>query len=260
MSHKWEKTHDEEAYALRVEDDVKAVVFFIGGHVERPNTWYAKLINEKDSVAFATFADAKRYVEEELGLRDIVSATTPGPTQVINQILGERGPLSLPELVKACRPLPEGVVRSDAQRMLEAGALVLGRDMRVSPSEKGDPQDEIVMYLVARKDLKMSPGKLAAQVGHGVQFLSKLVRIEAFKSDTLAWFETWDSNKSSTKIVLEVKSLQELIDLNTRVPLISVMVKDEGRTEIESTFTVLAFAPTPKSIAREWLGHLPLYR
>lgn len=123
--------------------------------------------------------------------------------------------------------------------------------------------DEIVMYLVARKDLKMSPGKLAAQVGHGVQYI--MARIRTYPSpEQAAWFALWNDG-SSAKIVLAVQSLVEfhqlieVLDAST-VPSYALVI-DEGRTELaQQTETVLAIAPLPRSIAKPYVGHLPLYR
>ena len=36
--------------------------------------------------------------------------------------------------------------------------------------------EEIVMYIIVRNDLGMSPGKVAAQVGHGVELAINLGR------------------------------------------------------------------------------------
>jgi peptidyl-tRNA hydrolase len=117
--------------------------------------------------------------------------------------------------------------------------------------------DEIVMYFVARKDLNMSAGKLATQVGHGVQYL--LTRLEYDPTQT-AWLTLW-KNASSTKIVLAVENLEELhaiIKTLDASPVPSyARVIDEGRTEVApKTETLLAIAPLPRSIAKPYVGHL----
>lgn len=117
--------------------------------------------------------------------------------------------------------------------------------------------DEIVMYIIARADLKMSPGKLAAQVGHGVQYA--MMKARNGSEETLETLERWE-NGSSTKIVLKAESYSHLMALQSSIPITSVVVVDEGRTEIPSTETVLALVPVPKSFAAPYLNHLPLYR
>lgn len=141
--------------------------------------------------------------------------------------------------------------------------------------------DEIVMYIVARTDLKMSPGKLGAQIGHAVQYvLDKLETEEGLKSyapdpdyrkmagltpypTDLTYRELarrWRT-PSSAKIVLQVDSAWELHYLFDHTPIPGCQVIDEGRTEIEpNTPTVVGFFPVPKADAKLSLGHLKLYR
>jgi len=123
--------------------------------------------------------------------------------------------------------------------------------------------DEIVMYLIARKDLKMSPGKLAAQCGHAVHYLMNMMGASPVaRWDGRDWGNQWLDSKSHAKIVLSVDSEEELLDLQQLLgPLRCMMVVDEGRTEIaHKTKTVLGMFPMPKSFARQFVGELPLYR
>ncbi len=119
--------------------------------------------------------------------------------------------------------------------------------------------DEIVMYFVARKDLNMSPGKLAAQVGHGVQYI--LTR--TLCSQEIEWLTEW-KNGSSAKVVLAINSLEKLVELagtldTAWIPYARIV--DEGRTEVaQKTETLLALTPLPRSIAKPYVGLLPLYR
>lgn len=115
-------------------------------------------------------------------------------------------------------------------------------------------ETEVVMYLIARSDLQMSPGKLAAQVGHGVHLA---LRTCPMNSPAL---QTWEAT-SHTKIVLKVDSLEALLELHRVIGAErSVIVQDEGRTEIEPTATVLGLVPMSKLEARPLVGHLKLYR
>lgn len=115
------------------------------------------------------------------------------------------------------------------------------------------------MYLVIRKDLKMNAGKVAAQAGHAVQ----LTLEQAEKRDDNLWLHSW-RKRSYTKIALAVQSLEELQDLHQKLTdalLTSVMVVDEGRTQVQqNSITVLGIQPLPKSIGATFVGHLPLYR
>lgn len=119
--------------------------------------------------------------------------------------------------------------------------------------------DEFCMYLIARKDLAMSPGKLAAQVGHAVQLAIR----EAEYSDGQAALDAWEST-SHTKIVLGVADLNELRLVRsaaTRAGIPWVEVWDEGRTELSGkTLTVLGLVPVKKSWARPVVGGLGVYR
>ena len=112
---------------------------------------------------------------------------------------------------------------------------------------------EVVMYLIARADLQMSPGKLGAQVGHGVQYALDL----AVDSAALRLWK----QKSSTKIVLKVDSEEELLALYEKIGAeICALVIDEGRTEIAPGPTVIGMVPMDKKAAYPYVGHLKRYR
>lgn len=92
------------------------------------------------------------------------------------------------------------------------------------------------LVLVARKDLKMSAGKLAAQCGHAVL---SAVRKTKRKEVLDIWRFTGEPI-----IVLKCKDLQELIKIKhlaEDISIITSVVKDAGLTEVEpNTITVLA--------------------
>jgi peptidyl-tRNA hydrolase len=122
--------------------------------------------------------------------------------------------------------------------------------------------DEVAMYLIARADLKMSPGKLAAQVGHGVQYtIAKIAQLRTLNigAEYVKWYADWEA-ASSTKIVLRVESRDQLIELYDSMQIPRAIVRDEGRTEITATETVVSIVPVPRSVARPFIGKLPLYR
>lgn len=106
--------------------------------------------------------------------------------------------------------------------------------------------DPLVMYLVARESLNMSPGKLAAQVGHGVQHVLAAVLLNApttfahVRPRLLQWLAG-----DYRKVVLRASDAEwgRLKDLNP-----AAIVTDDGHTEVNpGTETVLAFWPMRKS-------------
>lgn len=127
-------------------------------------------------------------------------------------------------------------------------------------------KDPAVMYLIVNSALGMSPGKIAAQVGHAVEEL--LLEMVDYK-EGLQWTEDedyarearravghWDAYKKdgTTKIILKAeKEWEELRKLA------DIVVIDEGRTEIPpNSETVLGFFPVRKSNVPELLKQLKL--
>lgn len=53
----------EGYYCYCINGERRAIIWFLGGHVERPDYWNVIIPFEPD-VAFSTFIDAKKYVEE----------------------------------------------------------------------------------------------------------------------------------------------------------------------------------------------------
>lgn len=78
-----------------------------------------------------------------------------------------------------------------------------------------------------RKDLNMSPAKLAVQVGHGTQYL--LNASETIKMQL--WWSEWDSRK----IVCEVSSEEKLLNLleKIRAHVVTCEIIDSGYTEFD---------------------------
>ena len=114
-----------------------------------------------------------------------------------------------------------------------------------------------VMYIVVNKDLNMSPGKLAAQVGHGVErvcgyykyiwdICNSLENEDTSKNyyEFINNFVEWRNEGQSTKIVLgaDTKTFNKL-----KSKLSSFVITDAGRTEIApNTETVICFSPMEK--------------
>jgi PTH2 family peptidyl-tRNA hydrolase len=123
------------------------------------------------------------------------------------------------------------------------------------------------MYLVVRKSLGMSPGKIGAQCGHIVeqlmdQFMTDSMMQVAGGADDEAverirLMSEW-KRSGRTKIVVgadekEWEKIQE-IPFNVKVS-----VRDAGHTEVPTgTMTVIGFWPTHKETAPKILRRLRL--
>lgn len=107
--------------------------------------------------------------------------------------------------------------------------------------------------IVVNKSLGMSQGKLAAQVAHA----SILSLFEASEDIAAGWLDN-----SYPKIVLQVESTQDLLDLQEKaneLNLPSALVIDEGRTELSNgSITCLGIGPMTKEVIDEVTGDLRL--
>ena len=120
--------------------------------------------------------------------------------------------------------------------------------------------------IIARKDLNMSPGKLAAQIAHGsMAFLCQLIRDRA---DWTGYIEAWIDegilynwiNGKFTKCVLQAKNKNQLLKAKTMAEEIGMiegedfwLIRDDCRTELEPeedgrTLTVIGFKPMDSEI------------
>jgi len=99
---------------------------------------------------------------------------------------------------------------------------------------------EIVMYIIINKDLKMSPGKIAAQAAH-VAVKAYILGEKINQETTYEWY-----SKSYAKIVLKASEyeMRKILELT---PTTTVSTIDEGRTEIaKGSLTAIAFVPMNK--------------
>lgn len=108
--------------------------------------------------------------------------------------------------------------------------------------------------IVARRDLGMGPGKLAAQVAH-----ASLAAFERADAETQsAW-----KRDGQTKVVLRTDGERSLFALKERAEtagLPAAIVRDAGRTELApGTVTTIAIGPAPESAVDDITGHLTLY-
>ncbi|PSQ37246.1 aminoacyl-tRNA hydrolase [Halobacteriales archaeon QS_9_70_65] len=108
--------------------------------------------------------------------------------------------------------------------------------------------------IVARTDLGMGRGKLAAQVAHA--------SLQAYESAGSSARSEWTSG-GQKKVVLKgagESQLQELADQARREGLPYALVRDAGHTQLEpGTLTALAVGPGAENVVDRVTGELSLY-
>mmetsp|Transcript_40403 Transcript_40403/g.65323 ORF Transcript_40403/g.65323 Transcript_40403/m.65323 type:complete len:200 (-) Transcript_40403:49-648(-) len=143
---------------------------------------------------------------------------------------------------------------------LSVGALLCARLLLTGPvlcfaAAKPSPPMSYKLAVVARSDLGLSAGKLAAQVGHAVH--------DAVTGASKKTLEAWEEDGSMI-IVLQVDSEQALAQLEKAAQKKGVKshdCRDEGLTEVEDdTWTALAVGPELSSKVDAVTGKLELYR
>lgn len=113
------------------------------------------------------------------------------------------------------------------------------------------------MVLLARRDLKLSAGKLAVQCSHAAVSCT----LNARKSHARL-VERW-LNAGGRKICLKVddlESLQRYAGQAQAAGLVTYVVKDAGHTEIPAgTVTVLGIGPAPRRAIDSLVSDLKPY-
>jgi PTH2 family peptidyl-tRNA hydrolase len=108
--------------------------------------------------------------------------------------------------------------------------------------------------IVARADLGMGEGKLAAQVAHA----SLMAYESAECRDSSEW-----KGSGQKKVVLQANGesqLFELADRAEREGIAHAVVRDAGHTQLEpDTVTALAVGPAPDDLVDRVTGDLSLY-
>ncbi|MDZ5471588.1 aminoacyl-tRNA hydrolase [Bacillus sp. 31A1R] len=117
--------------------------------------------------------------------------------------------------------------------------------------------NEIVQYFIVNKDVKMSSGKVAAQVAHAATIStinmvsSQNSKFPDYFNDFVKWYQ------SGMKKVILKGSEEELKKLEESG---FYCIRDAGHTEIEKgTLTVVALPPMPKLVCKRFVGHLSVY-
>lgn len=116
---------------------------------------------------------------------------------------------------------------------------------RDNATEKSANNDDYVMYLMVNKDLNMSPGKVAAQIGHVVEKLTTRLVKSLYEDMELSEYQIAYQkylNSGHAKITLAVseKEMKKFIgDVDAE------HIIDEGRTEVPpNSLTVMGFIPS----------------
>jgi PTH2 family peptidyl-tRNA hydrolase len=115
---------------------------------------------------------------------------------------------------------------------------------------------EYKMVIVTRKDLKLSVGKLAAQVAHAAVACA----LDTKKNNS-KWFNKW-TNEGGKKAVVKTECEDDFFALEKKakeLKLATYIVSDAGHTEIPAgTNTVLGIGPAPTNIIDQVTGDLSL--
>lgn len=113
---------------------------------------------------------------------------------------------------------------------------------------------ELKQVILVRKDLKLSPGKLAAQVAHAAVQC-------AMKTDSTL-IRDWHS-RGAKKVVLKVKDEAELHKFEQSAKeagLKTALISDAGLTEVKpGTETCLGIGPDKEEKIDELTGKLEMY-
>jgi len=104
-------------------------------------------------------------------------------------------------------------------------------------------KERMKQAIVARQDIRMGKGKLAAQVAH-----ASLSAAEEATKRHEDWYQEW-KDEGQKKVVLKVQSeeeLRELLKAARIAKLPAALIEDRGLTQLEpGTVTCLGIGPGP---------------
>lgn len=109
--------------------------------------------------------------------------------------------------------------------------------------------------IVVRKDLKLTRGKMSAQVSH-----ASLGAYEIAQKKDRGEAERWLLS-GGKKVVLYVADEKELLDLYKKIPnkIPKILIKDSGLTHLEpGTITCFGVGPFDSAELDKYTGHLKL--
>ncbi|CAG7651673.1 hypothetical protein PAESOLCIP111_06366 [Paenibacillus solanacearum] len=111
---------------------------------------------------------------------------------------------------------------------------------------------DLVQYFIVNDELRMSPGKIAAQVAHAATTMTLHILLNSKQEHAL--FQDW-LQSGQKKIVLK-GSEQQLHQLTENGFL---SIRDAGHTEVPSgSLTVVVLPPMAKNDARKFTSELQL--
>jgi PTH2 family peptidyl-tRNA hydrolase len=164
---------------------------------------------------------------------------------------------SLPKNLRCSYRLQENSFKARERNIprLSSPKVYLGEKMEKLPHPRKTFMFKQV--IVARADLKMSPGKLAVQVAHGA-----IAAAEKTREKNREWLEKW-LKEGQKKVLVKVNDENELLALYEKVRgtgLVGELIQDAGLTELPpGTTTVLAIGPAPNELIDKLTGNLPLF-
>jgi peptidyl-tRNA hydrolase len=116
--------------------------------------------------------------------------------------------------------------------------------------------EEYKMVILVRNDLKMTKGKIAAQVGHACVNCA----LNSKKNDSKN-FDKWTSS-GQAKVVLRVDSEEELFQFKAIADtqkIANSIIRDAGKTQIApGSFTCLGLGPEKVSVLDKITGDLKM--
>eukprot|EP00002_Diphylleia_rotans_P022537 TRINITY_DN4413_c0_g1_i1.p1 TRINITY_DN4413_c0_g1~~TRINITY_DN4413_c0_g1_i1.p1 ORF type:complete len:167 (+),score=46.32 TRINITY_DN4413_c0_g1_i1:85-585(+) len=118
--------------------------------------------------------------------------------------------------------------------------------------------EEHKMVMVARMDLKMGAGKIAAQCCHACLGATLLA-----KKSHHAYYQNWIYRDAQAKVVVKSPTLDDMEVAQAKAQELDIpfyLVRDAGRTQIAAgSATVLAVGPAPASVVDQVTGNFRLY-
>ncbi len=119
-------------------------------------------------------------------------------------------------------------------------------------------ENQLVLYSIVRKSLSMSPGKIAGQCQHAMQYLMGFIMNSFNNENVLLRTNLWLKTKTHTKIILEASD-NEWAKLKEEYD--PIIVIDAGKTEIAAgSETVIILYPMFRDERSKTLKRLQLLK